>query len=93
MMKLDRVLQCPNCSTEMQLMQKNEVEIDYCPRCKGVWLDRGEIDKIANIQNKYEDTHYQKYHYGRRDYDNDDDDYYNRHRGKRGFFENLFSFD
>jgi len=92
-MKLDRVLQCPNCSTEMQLMQKNEVEIDYCPRCKGVWLDRGEIDKIANIQNKYEDTHYQKYHYGRRDYDNDDDDYYDRHRGKRGFFENLFSFD
>jgi len=32
-------------------------------------LNRGEIDKIANIQNKYEDAHYQKYHYGQSDYD------------------------
>jgi Zn-finger nucleic acid-binding protein len=71
-MKLDKILQCPNCSAEMQLMQKYEVDIDYCPRCKGIWLDRGEIDKIANIQ--------EKYYYGRRDYDNDDDDYYNRRR-------------
>jgi Zn-finger nucleic acid-binding protein len=40
-------MQCPNCSTQMQLMQKYDVDIDYCPSCKGVWLDRGEIDKIA----------------------------------------------
>lgn len=39
-------------------MQKYDAEIDYCPRCKGVWLDRGEIDKIASVQNKYEDAHY-----------------------------------
>ena len=50
---LDRKLQCPNCSVEMQIVQKNEIDIDYCPECKGVWLDRGEIDKIASIQNKY----------------------------------------
>ena len=31
-------------------MQKYEAHIDYCPQCKGVWLDRGEIDKIANVQ-------------------------------------------
>ena len=55
----------------MQLMQKYDAEIDYCPRCKGVWLDRGEIDKIASVQNRYEDAHYQKYHYGRREYDED----------------------
>jgi uncharacterized protein len=65
------ILQCPNCSDKMQLMQKYEAEIDYCPRCKGVWLDRGEIDKIASVQNRYEDAHYQKYHYGRREYDED----------------------
>lgn len=78
-------------------MQKYEAEIDYCLRCKGVWLDRGEINKIANIQNQYEDAHYQKYHYGRRDHDdandNVNDDYYNSHRKKRGFFEDLFYFD
>ena len=78
----------------MQMMQKYEVDIDYCPNCKGVWLDRGEIDKIANIQNRYEDAHFQKYHYGRRDYyDDDDDDYYNRRTRKRGFLGDLFDFD
>jgi Zn-finger nucleic acid-binding protein len=45
-MKIRQTLQRPNCSAEMQLMQKYEVDIDYCPKCKGVWLDRGEIDKI-----------------------------------------------
>jgi Zn-finger nucleic acid-binding protein len=75
-------------------MQKYEAEIEYCPQCKGVWLDRGEIDKIANIQNKYEDAHHQKYHYGRGDYDDDDDDNDTRHRRrKRGFFDDLFYFD
>lgn len=77
----------------MQMMQKYEVDIDYCPHCKGVWLDRGEIDKIANIQNRYEDAHFQKYHYGIRDYYDDDDDYYNRRTRKRGFLGDLFDFD
>ena len=48
------------------------------PTCKGVWLDRGEIDKIANIQSRFEEEHYQKYHRDRKDYD--DEDYYNRRR-------------
>jgi hypothetical protein len=71
-------MQCPNCSNPMQESKKYEVYIDYCPTCKGVWLDRGEIDKIANIQSKFEEEHYQKYHHDRRDYD--DEDYYNRRR-------------
>ena len=95
-------MQCPNCSNPMQESKKYEVYIDYCPRCKGVWLDRGEIDKIANIQSKFEEEHYQKYNCDRRDYDDDDydyddddDSYYNRRRrrGGRGCFGNLFNFD
>lgn len=31
----------------MQITHRYEADIDYCPQCKGVWLDRGEIDKIA----------------------------------------------
>ena len=68
-------MQCPNCSNPMQESKKYEVYIDYCPTCKGVWLDRGEIDKIANIQSKFEEEHYQKYNCDRRDYDDDDYDY------------------
>ena len=74
-------------------MKKYDVDIDYCPSCKGVWLDRGEIDKIANVQSKYENEHYQKYHHYEKDYDDDDDDYYNKRRRKRGFFGDLFDFD
>ena len=75
-------------------MQKYDAEIYYCPRCKGVWLDRGEIDKIASVQNRNEDAHYQKYHYGKREYDeDDDDDYYNRRRRNGSFLDNLFDFD
>ena len=78
----------------MQEITKYDVDIDFCPSCKGVWLDGGEIDKIAKVQNGYEEEHIRKYHYGKRDYDDDDeDDYYNRRRRKRGgFLEDLFDF-
>ena len=51
-------LRCPNCSTEMMLSNKNGVEIDHCPRCRGVWLDRGELEKITSMQNRYDDDHH-----------------------------------
>jgi Zn-finger nucleic acid-binding protein len=83
-------MQCPNCSTQMQLMQRYEVDIDYCPSCRGVWLDRGEIDKIAKIQRSYEDQHYNKYHYSE-GYDDYYHDYYHNNRWRnRGFFGALF---
>ena len=41
-------MQCPNCSAQMRLMQRYDADIDYCPSCKGVWLDRGEIAKIQS---------------------------------------------
>jgi hypothetical protein len=69
------------------------VEIDQCPSCKGVWLDRGELEKMTKIQDRYEDEHYTKYHSGR-DYHDDDDDYYRRRKHKkRGFLGDLFDFD
>ncbi|MFL6422333.1 MAG: zf-TFIIB domain-containing protein [Nitrososphaeraceae archaeon] len=83
-------MKCPNCSTQMQLMQRYEVDIDYCPSCKGAWLDRGEIDKTAKIESSH--IGYNKYHYN---YDNDEYDndyYYNNRRRKRGFFGDLFNF-
>ncbi len=56
---------CPNCSSGMNIANKFGVEIDHCPRCKGVWLDRGELEKITNIQDRYEEDHYKKYRYER----------------------------
>jgi Zn-finger nucleic acid-binding protein len=39
-------LLCPVCRVTLVLAERQNVEIDYCPQCRGVWLDRGEIDKI-----------------------------------------------
>jgi uncharacterized protein len=39
-------MQCPVCRIELKIAERNGVEIDYCPQCRGIWLDRGELDKI-----------------------------------------------
>ncbi len=65
-------MNCPACaSVPLQMTDRQGVEIDYCPKCRGVWLDRGELDKIiersASVQ--------------RRDDDDDDDDRWEKQRG------------
>ena len=37
---------CPICRVPLVMSERQGVEIDYCPQCRGVWLDRGELDKI-----------------------------------------------
>ena len=37
---------CPICRTPLAMSERQGIEIDYCPQCRGVWLDRGELDKI-----------------------------------------------
>ena len=39
-------MKCPICDVELKMSERQGVEIDYCPKCRGVWLDRGELDKI-----------------------------------------------
>ena len=39
-------MQCPTDGTVLTMSERSGIEIDYCPTCRGVWLDRGEIDKI-----------------------------------------------
>ncbi len=40
-------MQCPVCKTvHLTMAERSGIEIDYCPQCRGVWLDRGELDKI-----------------------------------------------
>ncbi|MHA3795596.1 zf-TFIIB domain-containing protein [Sphingomonas sp. YL-JM2C] len=39
-------LPCPVCKIDLVMSERQGIEIDYCPKCRGVWLDRGELDKI-----------------------------------------------
>ncbi len=72
-------MQCPVCNVELKMAERQGVEIDYCPQCRGVWLDRGELDKI--IERTAGDP-------SRRvnadEYDDDDDQAYPHEKRKRG---------
>ncbi|WP_144763171.1 zf-TFIIB domain-containing protein [Curtobacterium sp. 9128] len=41
-------MQCPNDQSTLVMTDRSGIEIDYCPECRGVWLDRGELDKIID---------------------------------------------
>jgi uncharacterized protein len=39
-------MKCPVCDVALSISSREGIEIDFCPQCRGVWLDRGELDKI-----------------------------------------------
>ena len=93
------LLMCPNCDGSMQTVQRAGVEFDMCPRCRGVWLDRGELEKLMTLEREeaqaayaqprpYSRPDHHHDHQHRRDhgrYDDDDDHrrYGGQHKKKR----------
>ncbi|GAA3528314.1 zf-TFIIB domain-containing protein [Aeromicrobium panaciterrae] len=41
-------MKCPTDNATLVMSERSGIEIDYCPECRGVWLDRGELDKIVD---------------------------------------------
>jgi Zn-finger nucleic acid-binding protein len=84
---------CPNCDAELKLSERQGVEIDYCPKCRGVWLDRGELDKILERSGNYSQAPRSSNEHERRDYDDDDRDprYYEKKK-RNSFLDDLFDF-
>lgn len=87
-------MNCPIDNTPLQMTERQGVEIDYCPQCRGVWLDRGELDKIIDKSSQVEtqSTHSNSGH--KRYYDHNDDHYSHSHHKKKreGFLSDLFDF-
>jgi len=85
-------MNCPKCAVELKVTERQSVEIDYCPQCRGVWLDRGELDKIIDrAQSQQPGRQTPEY---REDYRRDDDDRsYPYTKKRRGFLGDLFDFD
>ena len=100
-------MKCPICSVDLVMADRSGIEIDYCPQCRGVWLDRGELDKIIerNAQASApppptksgdfiggRDIHDDNFRRKDDDYRRrDDDDYYKRKK-KGGLLGDLFDF-
>lgn len=81
-------MNCPRCNDSLIEQARSGVQVDVCPRCRGIWLDRGELEKLAQYEGRYRDD----------DDDDDDDDDMDwdeggrgprRGRRRGGFFENL----
>ena len=84
-------MQCPVCRVPLAMSDRQGIEIDYCPQCRGVWLDRGELDKIIERSavesqpaappppqpQRYDDPRH-----GDRDH--------RHHKRRKSFFEELF---
>lgn len=62
-------MNCPVCRSELQALERQGIEIDVCSRCRGVWFDRGELDKLLERAAQHEQHQHQ---YSRR-HDRDDD--------------------
>ena len=96
-------MKCPIDNSELSMTDRQGIEIDYCLKCRGVWLDRGELDKI--IERSTEDTvdkrtitpkqsRYEEPQSNRTGYDsnNDNNHQYGKKRKKEGFIGELFDF-
>lgn len=49
------MMTCPRCDVPLTVSQRQGVETDVCPECRGVWLDRGELDKIINRYDAFDE--------------------------------------
>jgi Zn-finger nucleic acid-binding protein len=91
-------MRCPTCQIDLSMTERQGIEIDYCPQCRGVWLDRGELDKIIERSTaepfETRQTAYERRTPGEHRWDEDDEERY-RHRGHRrkSFLGELFDWD
>ena len=91
-------LLCPACRVDLVMSERHGVEIDYCPKCRGVWLDRGELDKIlergaaelgGRAGSQTSDRRPDR-PYGRHDSDEHPAFGHGTHRKRRSFLDDLF---
>ncbi len=92
-------MKCPICVENLMMSDRNGIEIDYCPKCRGIWLDRGELDKIiersqsASEPQEYLNRNRPELPERRekdREYYHRDDKHY-KHK-KKSFLDDLFDF-
>lgn len=88
-------MMCPVCQVALIMSDRNGVEIDYCPKCRGVWLDRGELDKIIERSTQLDQKPRQNFNqpdFGKEKHY--DDNYYKgqKYKKKESFLGELFDF-
>lgn len=85
-------MNCPVCVDERLIIsERNGIEIDYCPRCRGVWLDRGELDKIIErAETHYRAPKHDEPRYEKRDQGYDRGYEHKHYKKRESFWGELF---
>jgi uncharacterized protein len=90
-------MNCPLCNVQLLMMERLATQIDYCPQCRGIWLEKGKLDKIierASTEKPKPAIPQSHDHYppvrGYEHHDKHQDDHYGEHRKKRSFLHDLF---
>ena len=50
---MNKELKCPSCGATLVKIERDEIIIDKCPECLGIWLDKGELDKLTSKDEKF----------------------------------------
>ncbi len=80
-------MKCPNCKDHnLVIAERRGVEIDHCPECRGIWLDRGELDKILEKANDEE----RAYRHENSRSHAPSDQYQKPYKKRKSFLEELF---
>jgi hypothetical protein len=88
-------MKCPVCNIALTMSDRQGIEIDYCPQCRGVWLDRGELDKIIERSTSYQQVEDRGRSEDKREYEEKskhhghDHEHKYKHK-KKSFFEEIF---
>ena len=86
-------MHCPVDNSTLTITERQGVEIDYCPQCRGVWLDRGELDKIIDRSNTLVERGQFYAEEGRHsDYTESKTPNHHKPRKKESFLSDLFDF-
>lgn len=83
-------MKCPVDGEILTISERSGIEIDYCPQCRGVWLDRGELDKLIDRATPY-DAMPSRPTDSKRHYEGDNSGY-NPKKRKESFLGDLFDF-
>jgi Zn-finger nucleic acid-binding protein len=96
-------MECPIDHTTLQMSERSGIEIDYCPKCRGIWLDRGELYKIIELsagrdvsaststerQSSRDDSH-DSHEHDQPTYDHHDQRSNQKPKGKGSFIGDIF---
>ena len=83
-------MKCPIDDTDLVMSERQGIEIDYCPKCRGVWLDRGELDKI--IERSETEKPRETYDRGDRGREHYPDDRHRHYKKRKSILGEIFDF-